>query len=95
MAAYIVLDTEITDPAKYEEYRKHSTPITAKYGGKFLVRGGKVETLEGGWTPKRFVVIEFPSVARVKEWYNSPEYAEAKKLRHKAARSKMILVEGA
>jgi uncharacterized protein (DUF1330 family) len=66
----------------------------AKYQGKFIVRGGKTETLEGGWDPKRFVVIEFPTVELAKSWWSSEEYAPAKELRYKTAKSKMILVEG-
>ncbi len=64
------------------------------YGGRFLVRGGKVEVLEGGWTPKRFVIVEFPSTDKAREWWHSAEYAEPKALRQATSRTEMILVEG-
>ncbi len=95
MAGYVVAEVEVTDPAIYEEYRKLVPGTVAKYGGKFLVRGGAVESKEGGWQPKRLVVLEFASLDQAKKWYHSPEYAPALALRTKAARSKVVLVEGA
>jgi uncharacterized protein (DUF1330 family) len=95
MSAYVVAEIEVTDQATYDEYRKQVMPALQKYGGKFLVRGGKVVPLEGGWNPKRVVVVEFASAAKALEWYNSPEYAPAKALRQKASTSKQIIVEGA
>lgn len=78
-----------------EEYRKQVPSIIEKYGGRYLVRGGKTETLEGGWSPKRLVVLQFPSVEQAKKFYDSPEYAAPKALRLRATKSKMILAEGA
>ena len=95
MAAYVVAEVEVTDPAVYEEYRKLVPATVAKYGGKFLVRGGAIETKEGGWQPKRFVELEFASMDQARKWYHSPEYAPALALRTRAARSKVLLVEGA
>jgi uncharacterized protein (DUF1330 family) len=95
MAAYVIAEVEVTDPVAYEEYRKLVPPTLAKYGGKFLVRGGAVESKEGGWEPKRLVVLEFASMDEARKWYASPEYAPALALRHKAARSRLLLVEGA
>lgn len=95
MAAYVFGEIEVTDPATYEEYRKQVLPVVTQYGGKFMVRGGKVETLEGGWAPKRFVALEFPSMEQAQKWYRSPEYAPLIALRQKASRGKLILVEGA
>ena len=95
MAAYVFAEMEITDPAPYEEYRKQVLAVVTKYGGKFIVRGGKVETLEGGWSPRRLVVLEFPSMEQAQKWYRSPEYAPLIALRKKASRGKLILVEGA
>ena len=95
MAGYVVAEVEVTDPVTYEEYRKLVPATIAKYGGKFLVRGGAIETKEGGWQPKRFVVLEFASMDQARKWYHSPEYAPALALRAKAARSKVLLVEGA
>jgi uncharacterized protein (DUF1330 family) len=95
MAAYVFGEIEVTDPATYEEYRRQVMAVVTKYGGKFIVRGGKVETLEGGWAPKRFVALEFPSMEQAQKWYRSPEYTPLAALRQKASRGKLILVEGA
>ena len=95
MAAYVVGEIEVTDPAAYEEYRKQVSAVNAKYGGRFLVRGGKVESLEGGWSPKRFVIVEFPSMEQAQKWYRSAEYGPLIKLRQKASKGRLILVEGA
>ncbi|RDV15923.1 DUF1330 domain-containing protein [Pontibacter diazotrophicus] len=94
MAAYVIVEVEVTDPATYEEYKKLTPASLAAYDGKFIVRGGQYETLEGDWKPNRMVMLEFPSVARAKEWWNSPEYTKAKAIRHKAANTKMIVLEG-
>jgi uncharacterized protein (DUF1330 family) len=94
MAAYCIAEIDITDPASYEEYRKQVPATIAKYGGKYLVRGGKVESLEGGWSPKRLAVLEFASMEQALRWYRSPEYAPLIRLRQKASRSKLPLVEG-
>ena len=95
MSAYLIAEVDVTDPAAYEEYRKIVPATIAKYGGKYLVRGGAVDAKEGGWLPTRLVVLEFESMAQAKKWYHSPEYAPALAIRTKAARSKVVLVEGA
>jgi uncharacterized protein (DUF1330 family) len=95
MSAYVIGEIEVTDPATYEEYRKQVAAVVSKYGGKFIVRGGKVEPLEGGWSPKRLVALEFPSLEQAQKWYRSPEYAPLIKLRQKASRGKLLIVEGA
>ncbi len=95
MAGYVFGEIEVTDPAAYEDYRKQVMAVVTKYGGRFLVRGGKLETLEGGWAPKRFVALEFPSMEQARKFYHSPEYAPLIALRQKASRGKLILVEGA
>ena len=95
MSAYVIAEIDVVDPAGYEEYRKQVLAVVTKYGGKFLVRGGQVEPKEGGWTPKRIVVLEFPSMAQAQKWYHSPDYAPLIKLRQKASKGKLILVEGA
>ena len=95
MAAYLMGEIEVTDPATYEEYRRQVLAVVTKYGGRFIVRGGKVETLEGGWSPKRVVALEFPSMEHARKFYRSPEYAPLIALRQKASRGKLILVEGA
>jgi uncharacterized protein (DUF1330 family) len=95
MSAYIVVQVEVTEPAGYDDYKKMVPSSLAAYGGKFVVRGGACETLEGSWQPKRLVVLEFPSVAKAKQWWSSDEYREAKALRQRTATSEMIVVEGA
>jgi uncharacterized protein (DUF1330 family) len=94
MPAYIVVEVEVLDGERYEDYKRMVPPSLAAYGGKFLVRGGASETLEGTWSPKRLVVVEFPSVERAKAWWGSGEYADAKALRQATARTQMIVVEG-
>jgi uncharacterized protein (DUF1330 family) len=94
MAAYIVVDVEITNPEEYRTYTQQTLATIEKYGGKFIVRGGQTETLEGDWQPGRFVILEFPSVEQARTWYSSPEYMAIIGIRHHAANSRMILVQG-
>ena len=94
MAGYIIVEIDVTDPATYEEYRQQAGGTVLSHGGRYLVRGGAVETLEGDWRPKRIVVLEFESVERAREWWSCEEYREPKKLRQKSAATKMILLEG-
>ena len=94
MAAYIVVQVDVKDPERYADYRTMVPPTLAKYGGRFIVRGGKTETLEGDWLPNRFVVVEFPSLEQAKAWWASPEYAEAKALRQATSETQMIVAEG-
>jgi uncharacterized protein (DUF1330 family) len=94
MPAYIIVEIEILDPVGYEEYKKLAGATVEKYGGKYIMRGGKTEVLEGDWQPKRIVVLEFESPQRAKEWLNCEEYREPRKMRHRTARTNMILVEG-
>ena len=94
MAGYIIVDVQITDPEAYERYKAAVPMALAAYGGKFLVRGGRAETLEGSWEPHRLVVLEFESVERAKEWWSSQEYAAPKQLRQSASVTQMIVVEG-
>ena len=94
MPAYLIAEIEVTDPAAYEDYRKLTPAAIARYGGRFLVRGGKVETREGGWSPQRLIVVEFPSLEQARAFYDSPEYAPALAIRKRAARSRLLFVEG-
>ena len=94
MAAFVVVDVEIEDPVAYEEYKRLTPASLVPFGGRFVVRGGRVETLEGTWSPGRFVILEFPSADRAREWWASEAYAPAKALRQACARTEMILVEG-
>ncbi len=94
MAAYAIVEVNVTDPQLFAEYAKGVPATIAAYGGKYIVRGGAVETKEGGWTPKRVVVLEFPSMERARSWYDSPEYKPLLAMRLKAANATLILVEG-
>lgn len=94
MAAYVIVEMEITDPVAIEDYRRLAGASVAAHGGRFIVRGGKLDFLEGGWQPERIVVLEFPDAARARAWWSSPDYAAARVVRNHAARTRMILVEG-
>ncbi len=95
MAAYVIADVDVTDPELFAEYRKLVSPIVEMYGGRYIVRGGESEVIEGDGTPHRTVVIEFDSLARAKQWYHSPEYAPAKEMRFRSANTSLIVVDGA
>jgi len=95
MAGYIVADIEITDPDEYQKYAQQTAATLERYGGKFLVRGGQPETVEGDWKTKRIIIIEFPSVEQAKAWYDSPEYSAIKGIRQRSAISNILLVHGA
>jgi uncharacterized protein (DUF1330 family) len=94
MAAYVVVDIEVQNREQYERYKARVNPSIEMYGGRYLVRGGRVETVEGSWAPQRFVIVEFADVDRAKAWWSSDEYAELKALRQASARTHMIVVEG-
>jgi uncharacterized protein (DUF1330 family) len=94
MPAYVIVDIDVTDPERYEQY-KAATPATlAAADGRFLVRGGEITILEGDWQPSRLVVLEFESVAAAERWYESAAYQAAKKLREGGARMRMVAVQG-
>lgn len=95
MTAYMIFDIEVTDPEGYKEYIKLAPESITLYEGKYIVRGGKHETIEGDWQAKRLVMLEFTSVEQAKAWLNSPEYAPARSLRHLYAKTNAIVVEGA
>ena len=94
MPAYLINDMEVLDPQGLDDYRKLSPATVAQYGGKFLARGGATKRLEGDWQPKRLVILEFPSVEQAEAWIDSPEYAVPRKMRQKASRSNIVVVEG-
>lgn len=94
MSAYVLVEVNVTDSQLFSEYTKGVPATIAAYGGKYLVRGGGVDAKEGGWAPKRVVVLEFPSMDQARKWYHSPEYKPLLEMRLKAADSKLILVEG-
>lgn len=94
MSAYVIVDIQVHDPVVYEQYKALAPAEVAAFGGKYLARGGKVENLEGSWAPSRLVILEFPSIEQAKAWLSSPSYSQVKQLRHQAAHSEMIVVEG-
>jgi uncharacterized protein (DUF1330 family) len=94
MPAYLIVETDVTDPERYEQYKAASPGAVAAGGGRFLVRGGEMDVLEGDWSPTRLVVLEFEDLAAAKRFYESDEYQAAKKLREGAARFNMVAVEG-
>jgi uncharacterized protein (DUF1330 family) len=94
MKAYVIVEINIHDHDLYDEYKKLTPASISAYDGKFLIRGAKSESLEGDWNPERVVVLEFPSVERAKEWWNSEGYSKAKAIRQRASTTKMLVVEG-
>jgi uncharacterized protein (DUF1330 family) len=94
MAAYVIVEMTVTDPVKIEEYRKLAGASIAAHGGRFLARGGKTQVLDGDWKPQRIVVIEFPSLGQAGIWRASPEYGKACEIRDRAAKTRMLVVEG-
>jgi uncharacterized protein (DUF1330 family) len=94
MPAYLIVEISIKDQVTYDRYKQLAPPSIAKYGGKYLSRGGVTEALEGDWAPERFVILEFADADAARRWWNSPEYAEAKALRQSCAETEMLLVEG-
>jgi len=94
MPAYVIAEVEVNNPEEYEVYRAGVPRTVETYGGKYLVRGGTVETVEGEWVPSRLVVLQFDNLDRAKEWYYSEDYKDLKAIRHKSATSKVVFVEG-
>jgi uncharacterized protein (DUF1330 family) len=94
MPAYVIVETDISDPEQYEQYKAASPGAVAAGGGRFVVRGGELAGLEGDWDPSRLVVLEFDDLEAAKRWYESETYQEAKQLREGAARLNMVAVQG-
>jgi uncharacterized protein (DUF1330 family) len=94
MTAYVISEIEPRDAALFEQYRALAPATIARYGGRYIVRGGEADLVEGGPAPKMIVVVEFPDMAQARAWYGSPEYAEALKLRAGALERRLIFVEG-
>jgi uncharacterized protein (DUF1330 family) len=94
MAAYVILNIDVTNPERFAEYVKVAAATVASYNGKYLARGGRAEKLEGSWEPKRFVVLEFPTLQCAKDWWASEEYLRPKALRQSASATDLIVVEG-
>jgi len=94
MPAYVIVETDISDPVQYEQYKAASPGAVAAGGGRFVVRGGELAVLEGDWSPSRLVILEFDDLEAARQWYASEQYQDAKKLREGAARLNMVAVEG-
>jgi uncharacterized protein (DUF1330 family) len=94
MAAYVISEVDVRDPAGFEIYRSMAAPTIAQYGGRYLVRGGQATLAEGSPEPNNIIIVEFPSMERLREWYASPEYAAALKVRQTALDRRLIFVEG-
>jgi uncharacterized protein (DUF1330 family) len=94
MPAYVIVNITVRDRETYERYKQLAAPAAAAYGGRYLVRGGATDTLEGSWRPARLVILEFPDVAAGRAWWDSAEYAPAKALRQSCADTEMLIVEG-
>ena len=94
MAAFLVVDIDVSNPAQFEEYKKLAPAAIARYGGRYLIRGGAYEVIEGDWKPQRLTLVEFDSMEKAKAFYYSPEYQAAIKARKGAANMKMLLVQG-
>lgn len=94
MAVYMILEIEVVDAETYAEYVAQAPATVEQYGGRYLVRGGAVTALAGGWDPQRLVVIEFPTMERFQEWLTSPEYSTIAPLRERSTKGKAIVVEG-
>jgi len=94
MAAYVIANVDVKDPAAFEEYRKLVPATIQKYGGKYVVRGGTHEKLEGGWQPKRLVILEFPSRGHAQAFLADPEAQDLFARRHRSTTSRLVMVDG-
>ena len=94
MPAYVIANIDVKDPERYKDYIKMSPVSIAKFGGKFIARGGKTDVLEGNWQPKRLVLLEFPSAERAREWWASDDYAPAKALRQATSYGELVIIDG-
>jgi len=94
MTAYVIVDINVKDPVRYEAYKRLAAPTVELYGGKYIARGGKTETLEGDWSPTRLVILQFDNIEQAKKWLNSMEYSGARNMRHETAISNMVVIEG-
>jgi uncharacterized protein (DUF1330 family) len=95
MAAYVIVETDVTDPEQYERYKAAAQDAVTAAGGRYLVRGGELAVFEGDWEPVRLVVLEFEDLAAARRWYDSERYLAARRLREGAARFRMVAVQGA
>ena len=94
MAAYVIVNDEVLDEGGFSEFRERIGATVDAHGGRYLVRGGSVEVVEGSWSAERLVVVEFDDVGAARAWLNSPEYTDLKKIRERSANANVIVVEG-
>jgi len=94
MPAYLIADIDVTDPVGYDEYKKRVPAVIAAHGGRYLARGGASEVLEGTWRPQRSAIIEFPNLASMKAFWESPEYQPLREIRERSAKSNLVVIEG-
>jgi uncharacterized protein (DUF1330 family) len=94
VSAYVIVDIEVTDPARYETYKALAPATVEAFGGRYLARGGSTEVFEGEWQPHRLVILEFPTLERAREWIDSDDYAPARRMRQASANTLMVAVEG-
>jgi uncharacterized protein (DUF1330 family) len=94
MPAYVIVETDVTDPEQYEQYKAAAGDAVTAAGGRYVARGGELAVLEGDWSPVRLVVLEFEDLAAAKRWYESERYQAARRLREGAARLRMVAVQG-
>jgi uncharacterized protein (DUF1330 family) len=93
MPAYVIVNVNTRDPERYEEYKKMAQDAVARFGGRYIVRGGKMEVLEGTWAPTRIVVLQFESYEKALAWWHSDEYASAKQLRQSLSTTDLVIVD--
>ncbi len=94
MTAYVIVDIDVQDQTVYEKYKALAPATVEAYGGRYLARAGRTEKLEGEWVPKRLVILQFDTLERAKQWHDSPDYRPIQQLRHQAAHSNMVVIEG-
>jgi uncharacterized protein (DUF1330 family) len=94
MAAYVIAHIDVKDPVRYEDYKTMVPPSIAKFGGRFIARGGKAEVLEGTWQPKRLVIVEFPTIEAARQWYASEDYRAARDLRQATSSGDLVVIDG-
>ncbi|HWE98198.1 MAG TPA: DUF1330 domain-containing protein [Caulobacteraceae bacterium] len=94
MAAYLIGEFEVTDPALHEDYRRDVPAVIAAHGGRYLVRGGAAELVEGEGEPQRLVILEFPNLAAARAFFDGDAYAPLRALRQRASRGRIVIVDG-
>jgi uncharacterized protein (DUF1330 family) len=94
MAAYVIFDVDIRDPNRYQDFMKQVKPALEAAGGRYLARGGAHKVYEGDWSPRRIVLLEFPSVAAIESFYYGPVYQKLKSIRDECSSSRVVIVEG-